>query len=140
MRLARAGHGRGVGDGALLDLGDAGWNAEHDTRMAHVPRTVVSASDEVLDHLLGVFEVGDHTVAQRTHRDDVSRGAAEHPTRLCADAQDLARTLAHRDHRRFVQHDAAPAHVHKRVGGAEVDSDIGRPDPQHGGEQVQGAW
>jgi hypothetical protein len=33
--------------------------------MADVPRPVVSARDEVPDHLLGVIEVGDHSVTHR---------------------------------------------------------------------------
>ena len=87
--------------------------------------------DEVLDHLLGVIEVRDHTVAQRTQRHNVGRRPTEHAARFGADGQYLPGSLAHGDDRRFVEDDATPADVHERVGGAEVDADVGRPDPQH---------
>ncbi len=104
--------------------------------MADVPGAVVGARDEVPDHLLGVLEVGDHTAAQRTHRDDVRRGPAEHPACLSADAQNLAGALADRDDRWLIEDDAAAAHMNQRVGRPEVDADIGRPEPQHGGQQT----
>ena len=50
--------------------------------------------------------------------------AAEHPLRLDADGVDLAGALVDRDHRRLGQHDAATAHVHERVGSAEVDCHV----------------
>src|SRR4029077_17952432 len=108
--------------------------------MADMPRSVVGASDEVSDHLLGVVEVGDHAVPHRTHRDYVGRGAPQHAPGFGADAEHLAGALAHGHDRRLIEDDAAPADVHERIGGPEVDADIGRPDPQQGGEQVQGAW
>ena len=140
MSFTRACQRRCVGDRALLDLRHARRNADHDARVADMPRTVVCLGDEVLDHLLGVIEVGDHAVAQRPQGDDVGRRAAQHSPGFGADAQHLARALAHGHDRRLVENDAAPTHVHERVGRAEVDADVGRPDPQHGGEQVQGAW
>src|ERR1700674_5944715 len=108
--------------------------------MADVPGAVVGTSDEVPDHLLGVFEVSDHAVPKRTHRHDVGRGPAQHAAGFGADAEHLTRAFAHRDHRRLVEDDAAAADVDERVGGPEVDADGGGPDPQHGSQQVQGAW
>src|SRR6202521_645495 len=108
--------------------------------MADVPRAVVCPRDEVANHLLGVLEVRDHTVAQRSSRDDVGGGAAKHATGFTSDREHLARALAHRDNRRFIEHDAPSADVDQRVGGPEVDADVGGPDPQHGSQQVQDAW
>ena len=50
--------------------------------------------------------------------------AAEHALRLDADGVHLARALVDRDDRRLGEHDAAPAHVDERVGGAEVDGHV----------------
>src|SRR5579864_2573978 len=105
-----------------------------------MPCAVVGAGDEVADHLLGPFEVRDHAVAQRTAGHDVGRRATEHAPGFGSDRQHLAGALAHRHHRRLIEHDAPAAYVDERVGGPEVDADVGRPDPQHGREQVQGVW
>ena len=50
--------------------------------------------------------------------------AAEHALRLDADRVHLARALVDRDHGRLGEHDPAAAHVHERVGGAEVDGHV----------------
>ena len=137
MRLARTGHRRGVDHRALFDLRHARWHAKHDPGMSHVPRAVVSARDEVANHLLGVLEVGDHAAAEGTHGHDVGGRSSQHPASLSADREHVPGALADGDHRRFVDDDATPADVDQRVGGSEVDADIGRPDPQHGRQQVQ---
>ena len=138
VRLARSGHGGSVRDRSLFDFRNARWDADHNARVTYVPRAVVGACDEVPDHLLGVVEVGDHAIAHRTYRHDVRRlefGPAE---RLDggADAEHLARAGADRDNRRFVDDDAAAADMHEGVRRAEVDADVGRPHPQHGGKQA----
>ena len=50
--------------------------------------------------------------------------AAEHPLGLDPDRVDLAGARVDRDHGRLGEHDAAPAHVDERVGGAEVDRHV----------------
>src|SRR4029077_14169978 len=111
MRLARAGHGGGVRDRSLLNLRDAGRDTDHDTRVADVPRAVVGTRDEVPDHLLGMIEVRDHTIAQWTYSHDVRRCPPQHPPRLGADAEHLTGAGADRDHRWLVDDDAAAADV-----------------------------
>ena len=49
-------------DGAALDRGRAGGHADDDLRAGEAA-AVVHLADEVLDHLLGDFEVGDDAVA-----------------------------------------------------------------------------
>ena len=49
---------------------------------------VVHFLDEVLQHLLGDGEVGDHAVLHRADRDDVARRLAEHHLRFLADRLD----------------------------------------------------
>jgi len=134
VSFTRAGHRRGVGHRALLDFGHARRNSEHHARVAHVPRPIVRAGDEMTNHLLGVLEVRDHAVAQRTHRDDVGGRATEHSSGFSPDGEHLAGALAHCNDRWLVDDDAAPADVHQGVGGPEVDAHVGRPDPQHGGQ------
>ena len=45
-------------------------------------------ADEVLDHLLGDFEVGDDAVAHRADRLDVAGRAAQHHLGVVADGED----------------------------------------------------
>jgi hypothetical protein len=84
--------------------------------------------DEVLQHLLGVGEVGDDAVLHRAYRGDVAGCAAEHALGLGADRDDdlaAARGLVlDRNHRRFVEYDALVAHVDEGVGGAQIDRQI----------------
>ena len=84
-------------------------------------------ADEVLDHLLGDFEVGDDAVAQRPDGGDVAGRAAEHQLGFLADREDLllAAHVGDGDHRGLVQHDAAALDVDQRVGGAEIDGHVG---------------
>ena len=85
--------------------------------------------DEVLQHLLGDGEIGDHAVLHRADGLDVARHPAEHllglqrprPHHLLAAGTTF---LADRDDGRFIQHDAFAAHVDERVGSAQVDGQI----------------
>ena len=61
---ARAGVERRVADGALLDLGHAGRDAEQHPRPRDQAHPVVHLVHEVLDHLLGHVEVADDPVAR----------------------------------------------------------------------------
>src|SRR5262249_29735026 len=55
---------------------------------------------------------------------DRSRCAAEHALRLEPDRMHVARRLVDRDDRRLAEDDAAAAHVHERVRGAEVNGHV----------------
>ena len=87
---------------------------------------VVNLADEVLDHLLGDFEVGDDAVAHGADGLHVAGRAAEHLLGLDADGVDdlAAADVAQGDHGGFVQHDALALHVDEGVGGAEIDGDV----------------
>jgi hypothetical protein len=84
----------------------------------------VHAVDEVAQHLLADLEVGDHAVLQRPDGLDVRRRASDHPLGLCPHGQRATVLDVDGDHRRLVQHDAAAADVHQRVGGTQVDSHV----------------
>jgi hypothetical protein len=69
--LGGAGAHRRVLDRALLDLRDLRRHADDDARV-DVHLAPVRLLDEVLEHALGDFEVGDHAVLHRPDRLDVA--------------------------------------------------------------------
>ena len=101
-------------------------------------RRLMHLADEMLDHFLRDFEIGDDAVAQRPDRLNVARGAAEHQLRLLADGENLSFALdaCDRDHRRLVQDDAAPFHVNEGVCRAEVDRHVGGQQTQHSAKHL----
>ena len=92
----------------------------------HQHLAVVRLLNEVVQHLLGDFEVGDDAVFHRLDGDDVARRAAQHLFRFFADGFDFAGVLVDGDDRRLVDHDAFAARVDQRVSGAEVDGEVAR--------------
>ena len=84
-------------------------------------------------------EIGDHAVAERSHRGDRRRRAADHPLRLLADRVHLAVASVDRDHRRLGDDDALSAHVDERVRGAEIDREIAATETGHEGSPHGGA-
>jgi len=93
-------------------------------------------ADEVAEHLLGHLEVGDHPVAQRPRGRDRRRRAADHPLGVGPDGVDLPGVDVGGDHRGLGDHDPAPAHVHERVRGTEIDRDV--MDPEARGQVAAG--
>ena len=136
----RAGVERRVADGALLDLGHAGRDADQHARPRDQPDPVVDLVHEVLDHLLGDVEVADDAVAQGADRDDVRGRAADHPLGLGADRQHALGLRIDRDDRRLADDDPAVANVDERVRGPEVDPDVAGEEAEeaveHGGMGV----
>ena len=90
----------------------------------HQHLAVVRLLDEVVQHLLGDFEVGDDAVFHRLDGDDVAGRAAQHFLRLFADGLHFAGVLVDGDDGRLVDDDALAARVDQRVGGAEIDGQI----------------
>lgn len=82
--------------------------------------------DEVVQHPLRDFEVGDDAVFHRTNGDNVPRRAAKHLLGFFADRFDLSIVLVNRDDRRFVDDDALVLHEDEGIGRAEVDGEIVR--------------
>jgi hypothetical protein len=100
------------------------------------PPVLVHLLDEVAQHLLRDVEVGDHAVLERPDRGDGSRGAAQHPLGFDPDRVDLARARVDRHHGRLGEHDPAAAHVHQRIGGAEVHGHVATAEPGEIGEEA----
>ncbi|MCY1424184.1 hypothetical protein D9M71_399210 [compost metagenome] len=102
--------------------------------------------DEVLQHLFADAEVGDHAVLHRTNGGNVARGTTEHALGFGTDGHHafLAAVTADGDHRRFVQDDAALAHINEGIGSAQVDRQItGKHATQffeHGKRTLDEAW
>ena len=69
---------------------------------------VVHLADEMLDHLLGDLEIGDHAVAHGADGGDVAGRAAKHLLGFLADREHLflAADVGDGDHARLGEHDA----------------------------------
>ena len=99
--------------------------------------------DELLEHLLGDDEVGDHAVLHRPDGLDVARHLTEHGLGFLADGLDGflavgAAFVADGDDRGLIEHDAFATHIDQRVGGAEVDGQISREVATEGSEHGVG--
>ena len=93
--------------------------------------------DELLEHLLGDGEVGDHAILHRADGLDVARHLAQHGLGFPANSLDgllaLGATLmADGNHRGFVENDALVANDNQRVGCAKVNGQVGREVPTEG--------
>ena len=119
---ARAGLNARVDDRALLDLGDAGGNADDDARLEELEAH--DFMQEFLDHALSDLVVGDDALAQGTDGDDVARRAAQHGLRIRADLQELAGVLVERHDRGLVEHDAFILNVDQHRRGAQIHADV----------------
>ena len=84
--------------------------------------------DEVAQHRLGDFEVGDDTVFERADGDDAPRRAAEHPFGFSANGKHFLAaapvTLLHRDYGGFVANDPLVFYVDQSVGCPEINGQV----------------
>ena len=117
--------GGAVFDGALFNLGDAARDRDDDPRFDAVT-AVVHLADEIAQHRLGHFEIGDDAVLHGANGLDVTWCATQHPFRLFTYRQDMARPRLDRHHAGLSQNNAAITHVHQRVRGSQIDTNIGR--------------
>ena len=116
--------------GAAFDLGRAAGHADDDARAGRKQPALVDHLDELLEHLLGDGEVGNHAILHRADRLNIAGHLAQHGLGFLADGLDGLLALrpafvADGDDRGFVQHDALVTHVDQRVGGTQVDGKIG---------------
>ena len=85
-------------------------------------------ADEVAQHGLGDFEVGDDPVFHGADGDDVPGGAAQHHLGVPAHGQDpgavVPVVLADRHHGGFAQDDALALYINQGVGGAQINGQI----------------
>ena len=82
--------------------------------------------NEVVEHALGHFEIGDDTILHGTDGHDVSGRAAQHLLGFLAHRQHFAVGLVDGHDGGFVHDDPLPLGIDQRVGSAEIDREIGR--------------
>ena len=96
-------------------------------------------ADEVLDHLLRDFEIGDDAVAHGTDGFDIAGGAPQHHLGVVADGAHRFFAAARGNgghHRRLVQHNAAAFDIDQRVRRSEVDCHVARKGTQKTAEHA----
>ena len=107
----------------FLHRRDLRRHADHDPR-ASQPAAVVGLADEVLEHVLGHLEVGDHAVLHRPYEEQDARRASEHLLGLGADRLDAVALAVDDDHRRLADDDAVRLGEDERVGRTQVDGQV----------------
>ena len=123
MHFARLGPVGGVDHRPLLHLRNLARHSDDDSRM-HEHSAPVRLLDEVGEHLLGDFEVGDDAVLHGADGHNVARGAAHHLLGLPAHGFHLAGGLIDGNDRRFVDDDAFAVGKDQRVRGTQVNRQI----------------
>ena len=122
VHTARASLHRRLNDSALLDLGHAARNADNDAGLDEGKAD--DLFQELLEHFFRHLIVGDHTVAQRAHRNDVARRPPEHIAGSRADLKHLACIFIHGHDRRLAEHNAAALLIDQNVRRSKVDADV----------------
>ena len=84
----------------------------------------VGLLDEIVQHLFGDLEVGDHPVLHGLDGHDVARGAAQHLLGFLAHRLHLARVFVDGHDGGLVDHDALARRIYQRVGGSQVDCQV----------------
>jgi hypothetical protein len=88
VNLAGTGADGRFADGAAFNLGRATGHADDDARARAEQLGVMHLLDELLEHLLGDGEVGDHAVFHRANHRNAARRLAEHFLGFLADGLD----------------------------------------------------
>ena len=122
---------RRFADGAPLHLGGATGNTDDDARVGREHRARMRHAHELLEHLFGDREVGNHAVLHRADGLHVAGNLAQHQLGLAAHGRDGAlaargRVGPDRHHRRLVQHDALALGIDQGVGRSQVDGQVVR--------------
>ena len=134
--LARAGLQCGVLHGPFLDLGYLRRNRDDDP-WANQERAAVGLSNEMLEHLLGDLEVGDHAVLHRANGLDVARSLAQHFLGPGADRLDPVGDPVDSDDRRLDHGDSTTPHIDQGIGRSEIDCKVRREQPEKAGKMHQ---
>ena len=129
--LARA---RGLGrflNGAALHRRGARRHADDDLRTGETA-PFMSHADEVLDHFLGDFEIGDNAVAKGAEGLDGAGRTAQHHFGPVAHGQHLflALDLGNGDHGRLVKNNPLPLHIDKGIRRTKINGHVCREQPQ----------
>src|ERR1700752_183194 len=114
---------RGVFDSPAFHLSNTGWYADDDAR-AHKTLSVLRLADEMMKHLLGDFEICDHTVFHRADGHNIDRGATEHLFCVRANSLDVIGYLIYSHDRGFIDDDTTGLGEYERVRGSEINGQI----------------
>src|SRR4030095_1999625 len=114
---------RRVLDSPAFHLSNSGGNADDDAR-ANKPPSVLRLADEMLKHLFGDFEIGDHPVFHRADGHNIGRCATEHLFCVPAKSLDVIGYLIYSDGRGFINDDTTGLAEHERVRGSEINGQI----------------
>ena len=120
--LLRARFACGIQHCLFLYLGNARGNADHNVRLEK--EISASATNKILDHFERDLVLADNTVTQRSDRNNVAGGAAQHL--LCFDAhlEDAVGVGVDRHNRGLLEHNALALHVDQNGCGTEVYADV----------------
>ena len=122
--LFRPGMFRAVLDRALLDLGNAGGNADdHPQGRIEQAPAALDHPDHALDHVLRTLEIRDHAILEGAYRLDVLVGLAVHLLGLTPYGHGLVGGPVLRYDGRFIHHHLVFV-VDDGVGGSEIDGDL----------------
>ena len=92
--------------------------------------------DEVVEHLLRHFEVGNHAVFQRLDDSDAAGRAAQHLPGFRADRLHFAGTVIESNGGGLVDHDAPVPGIDPRVNRTQVNRQVRRKQAQQGAQIV----
>ena len=112
----------GILDRPFFHLRDSRGNGDDDPRGDEL--AVLDLLDEVPQHGLGDFEVGDHAVFHRADGHDVAGRAAQHPFGFLTDGEHVGRARLDGHHRRLPQNNSAILHIDEGIGCAQVYSNV----------------
>ena len=112
-----------IHDRAFFHLRNLRRDTNHDARM-HQHLAVVRLLNEIVQHLLGDLEIGNHAVFHGLNGDDVAGRAAQHFLRFFANSFHFARVLVDGDDGRLIHHDALAPGVYQGVRRSQVDSQV----------------
>ena len=116
--LARASVRGGIFDGPFFHFRDAGGDGHHDPGSDQF--ATVNLLDEMPQHGLRDFKIGNHAIFHGPDGDDVAGRAAEHALGFLADSQDVGRSRLDGNDRRFTQHDPLITHINERIRSPKV--------------------
>ena len=122
---------------ALFYLGDLGRDADNDARVDECP-ALVRLLDEVVEHLLGDFEVGNHAVFHGLDNPEIAGRTAQHLLGFLADCLDFAGTVVEGNGRGLVDHDALLPGIDPRVDCTQVNCQVRREQAQQSAQIVEG--
>ena len=86
----------------------------------------MNLADEMFDHFLRHFEIGDHPIAHRADSLDIPWRAPEHHLGIVPDSADLLLSpfCKGRNDRWLVQDDATAPHIDQRIGRSQIDGHV----------------